>query len=71
MHTQVPMPLFGTGHIFSKGDFTAWVAVAMTWLFCGTIGVVLYPLFESRVAIATIASNVVKDAFGIRPSRAR
>ena len=44
-------------HVFS---FLAWVIVGMIWTFCSSFIVVLYPLWESRVAITQIATGIVK-----------
>jgi hypothetical protein len=31
-----PMPMFGSGYIFSKKFFTGWVVVGILWLFCSS-----------------------------------
>lgn len=56
-----PIPLYGTSYVFSKGFFTAWVSVAMGWLFCSAIGVGLYPLFEGRHSIKHTFKGIVAD----------
>lgn len=56
-----PIPLYGTSYVFSKGFFTAWVSVAMGWLFCSAIGVGLYPLFEGRHSIRHTFKGIVAD----------
>jgi len=40
-----PMPMFGTGYIFSKKFFTGWVVCCFLWLFCSAICVGIYPLW--------------------------
>ena len=40
--------------------FAAWVVVGMIWTFCSSFIVVLYPLWESRVAIGQIGKGIVK-----------
>lgn len=59
-----PIPLYGTSYVFSKGFFTAWVSVAMGWLFCSAIGVGLYPLFEGRHSIKHTFKGIVLDLQG-------
>ena len=54
-----PMPMYGSGYIFSKQFFTGWVTVAIIWLFCSAGCVVVYPLWEGRAT----SSRVVKSAF--------
>lgn len=62
----VPLPLFGTSYIFSKAGFTAYVAVAITWVFYGTGAVVLYPIWESRSDLNHFASAIYRDLKGKR-----
>ncbi|KAI4169047.1 MAG: hypothetical protein LQ343_005980 [Gyalolechia ehrenbergii] len=59
-----PMPLYGTGYIFSKKFFTGWVSVGIIWLFCSSFCVGLYPLFEGRHSIAHTFKGIVKDLTG-------
>ncbi|KAG5957011.1 hypothetical protein E4U58_006313 [Claviceps cyperi] len=49
-----PMPLYGSGYIFSKKFFTGWVAVGIAWIFCSFIAVGLYPLWESRQSLIKV-----------------
>ncbi|KAI0311068.1 urea transporter [Amylostereum chailletii] len=59
----IPFPLFGAQTIYSVGGLTAWVVVGILWCFCSAFAVVLYPLWESREALGTIARGMVKDVF--------
>ena len=43
-----PMPMYGSGYVFSKKFFTGWVSVGILWLFCSAFCVGLYPLWEGR-----------------------
>jgi hypothetical protein len=43
-----PMPLYGTGYIFSEPFFTGWVVVGIIWLFFSLFCVGLFPLWEGR-----------------------
>jgi len=54
-----PMPMYGTGYIFSKGFFTGWVSVGILWLFCSSFCVGLYPLWEGRKT----SSRTIKAIF--------
>ncbi|POR38921.1 Putative urea active transporter 1 [Tolypocladium paradoxum] len=49
-----PMPLYGSGYIFSKKFFTGWVSVGIIWIFCSFIAVGLYPLWESRATLKRV-----------------
>lgn len=59
-----PMPLYGTGYIFSKKFFTGWVAVGILWLFCSTFCVGLYPLWEGRHTMARTFKAIFLDIAG-------
>jgi|SRR5271154_1398821 len=59
-----PMPLYGTGYIFSQKFFTGWVVVGIIWLMCSTAAVGIYPLIEGRHAIAHTFKSMVLDAMG-------
>lgn len=62
----VPLPLFGTNYIFSKAGFTAYVAIAIAWVFYGTGAVVLYPIWESRSDLKRFGSAIYHDIAGKR-----
>ncbi|KAJ7171123.1 urea transporter [Mycena filopes] len=59
----IPLPLFFASTVYGKGGLTAWVAIGIAWTFLSAFSVVLYPLWESRAAIALISRGVVKDIF--------
>ncbi|KAI9150101.1 putative urea active transporter 1 [Paramyrothecium foliicola] len=59
-----PMPLYGSGYIFSKGFFTGWVIVGIIWIFCTFITIVIYPLWESRVTL----TKVIRAMLGMKKS---
>lgn len=59
-----PMPLYGTGYIFSKPFFTGWCSVGILWLFFSAGCVGLYPLWEGRKSMARSAVGVWKDLTG-------
>ena len=56
-----PMPMYGTSYVFSKPFFTGWVVVGIIWLFCSSIAVGLFPLWEGRASIV----RVTKGMFGM------
>jgi hypothetical protein len=56
----VPFPLFGQQTIFGVRGLTAWVVIGIMWCFVSAFTVVLYPLWESRVAIGRILRGIVK-----------
>lgn len=54
-----PMPLYGSGYIFSKKFFTGWVSVGIAWIFCSFVVVGLYPAWESRATLARVVRHMV------------
>ena len=56
----IPFPLFFAQTVYGVGGLTAWVVIGMIWAFCSAIAVVLYPLWESRAALALISSGIIK-----------
>ncbi|KXT08359.1 hypothetical protein AC579_9938 [Pseudocercospora musae] len=59
-----PMPMYGSGYIFSKKFFTGWVAVGILWLFCSSFCVGLYPLWEGRRTSMRTVRFIFKDITG-------
>ncbi|KAK4149788.1 Sodium:solute symporter family-domain-containing protein [Chaetomidium leptoderma] len=59
-----PMPMYGTGYIFSKPFFTGWVTVGIIWIFGSFLGVGLFPVFESRKTLARTVKNIYLDITG-------
>ncbi|KAG6002168.1 hypothetical protein E4U21_003416 [Claviceps maximensis] len=54
-----PMPLYGSGYIFSKKFFTGWVAVGIIWIFCSFIAIGVYPVWESRQTLVRVVRLLV------------
>lgn len=54
-----PMPMYGTGYVFSEKFFTGWIVVGILWLFvsAGIVGV--YPVFEGRKTIWKVCKALV------------
>jgi len=59
-----PMPLYGTGYVFSKRFFTGWVSVGIFWLGCSAVCVGVYPLWEGRHSCANTARGIWRDLTG-------
>ncbi|KAK0643412.1 urea active transporter [Cercophora newfieldiana] len=60
-----PMPMFGSGYVFSKKFFTGWVTVGVTWLFASSVMVIILPVWESRSTIARTTRMMCKDLAGL------
>jgi hypothetical protein len=61
-----PMPMYGSGYIFSPKFFTGWVSVGFLWLFCSGFGVVIFPVFEGRRTIVRTVKGIFGDITGKR-----
>ena len=59
-----PMPMYGTGYIFSEKFFTGWVVVGIIWLFCSTAAVGIFPLIQGRKTFGRTVKSMVLDAMG-------
>lgn len=59
-----PMPMYGSGYIFSKGFFTGWVAIGILWLFCSSACVAIYPLWEGRHTSTRTIKAIYLDITG-------
>ncbi|KAF1988543.1 urea active transporter [Aulographum hederae CBS 113979] len=61
-----PMPMYGSGYVFSKPFFTGWVSVGILWLFVSSFCVGLYPLWEGRHTMAHTFKSIFLDITGKR-----
>ncbi|KAL4878124.1 Sodium:solute symporter family-domain-containing protein [Aspergillus karnatakaensis] len=57
-----PIPMYGTGYVFSKGFFTGWIVFTFIWGFFGAITITCLPLWQSRRQIRTFFVQVVGGA---------
>jgi hypothetical protein len=61
----LPMPMFFSGYIFSKGFFTGWVVVSFIWVFASSAISCLLPIWETRDGLGRLVKKVTAD-FGKR-----
>jgi len=59
-----PMPMYGTGYIFSRKFFTGWVVVGILWLFGSLLCVGVYPVWEGRNDLWQTAKAIYLDVSG-------
>ena len=64
-----PMPMFGSGYVFSKGFFTGWVVVGMIWIFFAVGSVGIFPLWEGRHSMAHTFKAIYKELSGHGPPK--
>ncbi|KAK6202268.1 Sodium:solute symporter family-domain-containing protein [Scheffersomyces amazonensis] len=58
-----PLPLYGSGYVFSKTFFRGWIVVMFIWGFVGAFIVILLPLWEARFTFMTL----IKVMMGKKP----
>ena len=66
-----PMPMYGTGYVFSKKFFTGWVSVGILWLFCSSFAVGVFPVWEGRKSMANTFKGIWWDLRGKQGRRVR
>jgi len=59
-----PMPMYGSGYIFSKKFFTGWVVVGIMWLIGSLCCVGLFPVFEGRKDLWYVFKAIYLDITG-------
>lgn len=59
-----PMPMYGSGYIFSKQFFTGWIVVGIIWIFCSLFAVGLFPVFEGRRTLVNTVKLIFLDITG-------
>ena len=63
MDFLVPMPMFFSGYIFSKGFFTAWVVISFMWVFGSAFVSCFLPIWETRGSFGGLAGRIGGDVF--------
>lgn len=59
-----PIPMYGTGYIFSKRFFTGWIVVTFIWAFFGAITITCLPLWQSRRQVRAFFAAVLGGSSG-------
>ena len=59
-----PMPMYGSGYIFSKPFFTGWISIGIAWLFCSAFCVGVYPLWEGAHTSSRTFKSIFRDITG-------
>lgn len=59
-----PMPMYGSGYIFSKKFFTGWVVVGILWMFGSAGAVGIFPLWEGRKTSVRTFKAIFQDITG-------
>ena len=59
-----PMPMYGSGYIFSKKFFTGWVVVGIMWLIGSLCCVGIFPVIEGRNDLVYVIKAIYLDVTG-------
>ncbi|OBA24385.1 Na+/solute symporter [Metschnikowia bicuspidata var. bicuspidata NRRL YB-4993] len=59
-----PIPMYGSGYIFSKNFFTGWIVVLFIWSFVTAFIVIIGPLWEGREGCYTTFRGIYWDLTG-------
>lgn len=62
----LPLPLFFSHYVFSKGFFTFWIILGILWAFVGTFITVLLPIWESWGPLRMVCRGIKDDLTGKR-----
>ncbi|KAI9712351.1 MAG: hypothetical protein M1820_001564 [Bogoriella megaspora] len=66
MDFLIPMPMFFTHYIFSKGFFIGWVVISFMWVFCSMAISTILPIVETAGFFKQLASEIWGDFGGMR-----
>ncbi|KAF4636182.1 hypothetical protein G7Y89_g1906 [Cudoniella acicularis] len=59
-----PMPMYGSGYIFSEKFFAGWVVVGIIWIIGSLCCVGIYPVWEGKDALAFTIKAIYLDVTG-------
>ena len=64
MDFLVPMPMFFSEYIFSRGFFTGWVVVSFIWVFASSAISCFLPIWETRSSFGTLIKKIMAGSGG-------
>lgn len=64
MDFVIPMPMFFSHYIFSRGFFTGWVIISFLWVFASAATTCILPLWETRSFFVEVTKRIVRDLRG-------
>jgi hypothetical protein len=64
MDFLIPIPMFLSHYVFSKGFFTGWVIISFMWVFTSAFISILLPIWETLDFFKELAVEVGKDVRG-------
>ncbi|OCL03550.1 solute symporter family transporter [Glonium stellatum] len=64
MDFLIPMPMFFSHYVFSKGFFTAWVVISFIWVFCSSAISTILPIWETKGFFKELVVEIGQDLRG-------
>lgn len=61
MDFLIPIPMFLSHYIFSRGFFTGWIVVSFIWVFSSTFISVVLPIWETRSFFRVLYTKILAD----------
>lgn len=61
---QIPIPMFLSHYVFSRGFFTAWIVISFIWVFASTFISCVLPILETGGFLKGFAVKVWRDLRG-------
>ena len=61
MDFLIPIPMFLSHYVFSKGFFTAWIVISFIWVFSSAFVSVLLPIWETRGFFGELTGKIRGD----------
>jgi hypothetical protein len=61
---QIPIPMFFSHYIFSRGFFTGWIVISFIWVFASTFISVILPVIETSGFLKRFSVKVWQDMRG-------
>ena len=61
MDFLIPIPMFLSHYVFSKGFFTAWIVLSFLWVFGSSLISVILPIWETRRFFAMLFKEMTGD----------
>jgi hypothetical protein len=63
-YDQIPIPMFFSHYIFSRGFFTGWIVISFIWVFASTFISVILPVVETSGFLKRFSVKVWQDMRG-------
>ncbi|KZV81964.1 Na+/solute symporter [Exidia glandulosa HHB12029] len=61
MDFLIPMPMFFSHYVFSRGFFTAWVVISFLWVFASAATSCILPIWETRAFFGELGRSIMRD----------